>query len=593
MLAVLALASVVRPAGASIADTVHPDFELKEIRMPALFKTMGLAFLQDGTMVLATTEAIGSGEVPAPDPEHCVYLVRGASTDTMPLSMVDVADNWKQLAGVTVANDQVYVSDRDGFYKIANLADPGDPKANRNLIVKWPDESHWNNGPFWHQWAFTPLYWKGEFYAPFSGSIRAGGWSNVDATSSLSGAFLTWNVQGNLHAYAGGLRSPNGANVDPETGEMFVTDNQGSWEPASTFLRIRKDHFYGHRQSSPDLDTGGHVVGTHAANFAEALPYDPPVAWLPHNLVRSSPSQPVRVPKGMYAGDWLIGDVNSPGLVRVSLDRVGDAVNGAVFWFSKGTGGAAINRMAYDKQGGLVIGTLTRIGGNWPAGDKAPLFRLSPKATASVFDLKAVRSVSDGLELEFTQPLSADSLKLEGFSVRQWQYVRMQEYGLGKQPEMQAPILSAEASRDRKTLHLRIPGLHEDRVVYLQVTGLKSLGGASLWNDEAWFTLNAMSNRVWSPTTGLEGETGHPRPDGPRIPDPVTALRVAGQGILEVTLDGQGPCELGLSDLDGASVRRVSGASGTVRIARPGSLSGIYLLTAKRGGRTSFRRVFF
>jgi len=594
------LAWALSPAGAAIPDAVHPDFELKELRMPAAFKTMGLGFLEDGTLVLATTEAIGGGEIPAPDTEHRIYLVKGFSTDTLPVSMVDVADNWRQVAGITVVDDQIFVSDRDGFYRLSSLTSPGDTKANRELIVKWPDENHWNNGPFWHQWAFTPLYWKGAFYAPYSGSIRAGGWSNVDATSSLSGAFLTWDLKGVLTAYAGGLRSPNGANVDPETGEFFVTDNQGSWLPASTLLRIRPGHFYGHRQSSPDVDVGGNVVGTHPPNFAESLPYDPPVAWLPHGLVRSSPSQPVRVPAGTYAGDWLIGDVNNPGLIRVAVDRVGDQLNGAVFWFTNGTGSAAINRMAFDKQGGLIIGTLTHIGGNWPAGDNAPLYRLSPKPAASganaAFDFKAVRSVSDGLELEFTRPVQAESLRADRFVMKQWQYVRMKEYGQGMQPDTALHVEAAEASQDGKTVHLRIPGLKEDRVVYLHVTGLASADGKPPWNDECWFTLNAKSDRIWNAATGLGAKSGRRSLLGPRM-----AVRNAGQGILEVTLEaardgaaeGQGRFDLSLTALDGTSLRRIAGAAGTLRIARPGNTPGIFLLTARRGGAASIRRVFF
>lgn len=579
-------------AGAAIVDAVHPDFELKEIRMPAKFKTMGLGFLEDGTMVLATTEAIGGGEIPDPDPQHRIYLVKGASPDSMPSTMVDVADNWRQVAGITVANGQIFVSDRDGFYRLSNLTTVGDPRANRELMVKWPDENHWNNGPSWHQWVFTPFYWKGSFYAPYSGSIRTGGWSSVDPTTSLSGAFLTWDLKGVLKAYAGGLRSPNGADVDPETGEMFVTDNQGSWLPASTFLRIRPGHFYGHRQSSPDLDTAGHVIATHLPNFAESLPYDPPVAWLPYGTVRCSPSQPVRVPQGTYAGDWLIGDVNSPGLIRVSVDRVGDAMNGSVFWFSKGTGSAAINRMAYDKQGGLVIGTLTHIGGNWPAGDNAPLYLLAPKPAASLsgpaYDIQSVRSVSDGLELRFTRPVLPESLKAARFSVKHWQYIRMMEYGQGMQADTALPVEGAEASHDGKTVHLRIPGLREDRVVYVHVTGLPSADGAALWNDEAWFTLNAKSGRIWNPAAGLSAEKSGRRAIGPAM-----AVRSAGQGILEVTLDGEGRGELSLTALDGTCVKRVSGASGTLRISRPGAAPGVFLLAARRGGAASVRRICF
>ena len=492
-----ALPMVCAIASAEIPDSTHPDYDLRAVAMPAQFKTMGLAFLPDGTLALATTEAVGGGEVPEPSPEHKVYLMRGASPDSLPGEMREISNGWKQISGIVAVGNRVYVSDRDGFYAIADNGATANLSANRQLIVKWPESSHWNFGAYWHQWCFTPVYRDGFFYAPYSGSILTGGWSNVEATSPLSGAFLKWDLQGNLSAYAGGLRSPNGAALDPATGEMFVTDNQGSWLPSSTLMRMRPDRFYGHRQTPTDLDSNGLVVGTHAANFAESLPYDPPVAWLPHGIVRSSPSQPAQIPAGAFAGDWVIGDVNNPGLVRVSLDRVGDAINGAVFWFTRGMGYAAINRIVPGPDGALWLGTLTTIGGNWPTGEKRPLYRLAAKEQPGAFDIRSIRSVTDGLELEFTQPVNPDSISAEHFPVKSWQYIRQREYGVGKQPSETRVVTAAEASKDRRRVHLVIPGLPIDRTVYLKPENIRSSGGKPLWNDEAWFTLNALGTRVW------------------------------------------------------------------------------------------------
>ncbi len=533
-----ALALLCAYASAEIPDSTHPDYDLRVVAMPLQFKTMGLAFLPDGSLALATTDAVGGGEVPDPSPEHKVYLLRGASPDSLPSLLREISHGWKQISGIVAVGERIYVADRDGFYAIVDNNPAGDLDSNRKLIVKWPVSTRWNFGPFWHQWCFTPLYRDGYFYAPYSGSILTGGWSNVEATTPLSGAFLKWDLQGNLSAFAGGLRSPNGAALDPATGEMFVTDNQGSWLPSSTFMRMRPDRFYGHRQTPTDLDSNGLVVGTHAPNFAEAYPYEPPVAWLPHGTVRSSPSQPAKLPTGPFAGDWVIGDVNNPGLVRVYLDRVGDALNGAVFWFTKGMGYAAVNRIVPGPDGALWLGTLTTIGGNWPSGEKKPFYRLTAKEQGGAFDIRAVRSMDDGLEIDFTQPVNPDSIGPEHFTVQSWQYIRQREYGVGKQPTETRAVTAAEASKDRKRVHLKIPGLTIDRVIHIQAERLASSGGMALWNDEAWFTLNALSDRVWdknAPTVAIG--TAH---------TPVAKARVAWiarGGALEVSLAcGTGAC---------------------------------------------------
>src|SRR5690606_4956279 len=204
-------------------STIHPDFRLQELRMPAKYKTMGLAFLGDGTLVLAATEEIseriGMGDMPKPSAENKIYLVQGLSTEALPQLVKVVAHSWSQVSGITVAEDRIYVSDRDGFYEILdrNPAEE-DLGANRRRIVKWPDGGDWEYGAFWHHWVFTPLYREGRFYAPYSGSIRIGG-SNTDPTSDFSGAMLKWDLSGKLEAFAGGLRAPNGAGLDPETGD--------------------------------------------------------------------------------------------------------------------------------------------------------------------------------------------------------------------------------------------------------------------------------------------------------------------------------------------------------------------------------------
>jgi hypothetical protein len=46
-------------------------------------------------------------------------------------------------------------------------------------------------------------------------------------------------------------------------------------------------------------------------------------------------------------------------------------------------------------------------------------------------------------------------------------------------------------SEDRKKVRLDIPGLKENRVVYLRLpSNWRSAGGQPLWSGEAWYTLN-------------------------------------------------------------------------------------------------------
>ncbi|MDB5051869.1 MAG: hypothetical protein JWO30_4940 [Fibrobacteres bacterium] len=575
---------------AAIADAAHPDFDLTEVPFPSKFKTMGISFLKDGRMVLSVTDFVGGGQVEAAKSAAVkVYLVSGYDgTAAASVKMEEISNTWYQLVGLVVAEEKVYVSDRDGFYQILQLAANAAPAQNRKLIVKWPDENTWNTTFQWHQFVFTPIYNKGFFYAPYSGSIRGGGPSDANPTSHMSGGFLKWDLAtAKLEAIAGGFRSPNGANLDSATGEMFVADNQGSWLPSSTFARILPGKFYGHRQVPQTLNSAGAVTATHPPNWAEGLPYDPPVAWLPHGDVRASPSQPVRIRSGKYAGDWLMGDVNNPGLIRVGLDKVGDGYNGAVFFFSKGTKNSAINRLAWGPDGALYMGTLSTISGNWPNGNDNAFYRLAPKPAATAFEMKAVRSLSDGLELEFTQPVNPAAAAAD-FSAEQWQYIRQPGYGEGRQPTQRLTVAGAEISADGLRVHLKIAGLIPDRVVHVKHAGLASAAGKTAWNDETWFTHNYISTRSWSAATAVResGRTGATSAGALKVRNTI-------RGILSAAIEAEGPWQAVLTAPDGTVLARASGIGASEITLRHAPVTGVGILSVRFAGGVLARKVCF
>ncbi len=561
-------------ARADIPDAVHPDYVLKEVPLPDRYRCMGLQPLADGRMAMAGIDDIGGGEIPRTSAITAVYIVTGIEGAAPRLK--EVANSWKQIAGLVVADDKLYVSDRDGFYQILDLENPGDLKANRRLVVKWPDEDKWTNGVQWHQWVFTPIYKGGFFYAPYSGSIIPGGPSRTVPTSQYSGAFLKWDLSGKLEKFAGGLRSPNGANVGPN-GDMFVADNQGSWLPSSTFMHMKQGKFYGHSNTY-----AGHAANR---NWAEDLPYERPTAWLDHGNVRTSPSQPVYMEKGAYAGDWILGDVNNPGLVRIALDDVEGTYNGSVFWFSKGMGNSAINRMAWGKDGALYLGSLLRLG-NWPSGDPSPLYRMTVNANPTVFDMRRVASVADGIEIAFTEAVDNASAGSGAFQVQQWNYVRQEGYGMGKGNAESRAVSAVNLSADGKRIHLSIAGLKEDYLTYIKLGALKSAAGTkTIYNNEAWFTLNKQSARAWDAAAFLP-----PAPLASSLAGKLTIRPLPGS-TLEVTLDDPGPHAFALYALDGALLARVYGSGHTRQLLTAPSGTAFSLLEIRAGSESYTRPI--
>ncbi len=569
------LCAAVLPAGATLgANAVNPAYDIKEVGLPDKYMTMGIDFLSDGRMVLLTTGNEGGGEVPNPDPNSCVFIVGGV-TNAGTIQMTKIASNFRQPSGVNVVNDKIYVADRDAWYSIPVNTAPANTSTNKTKLLDWPP------GAKWHQWIFTPMYKGGKFYAPYSGSIVVGGPSNVDPSSEWSGAFLSWDPDGkNLSKFAGGLRSPNGAGIS-DAGDMFVMDNQGSWLPTCTFMHMKQNRFYGHKQG------GGHLP-----NWAEGLQYQPPAVYIPYpsQVTGASTSQPVYVNKGPFAGQWFAGDANGPGLTRYALEKVNGDWQGTVFRFTNGTGNSGINRMAWGPDGNLYLGSVQHFG-NWPGQGEMPFYRMTPKTGGLAFEMLAIHSIKDGFEIEFTEPVNKTGLAPANFEVSQWHYTRGAAYGCCQDKTEPRAVSAVQVSEDGKRVFLQISGLKAmDYVASFKLTNVKPASGTNtLWDNEAWYTLNSISTATWNPAVRIAGGDGALAPLSSRV-----AVSAEGTGRVSVAVKGAGGVTVTLRAMDGSVVQERSGTGpGSFSLSREKRGQGVYLVEIRQGADRLSRPIAF
>jgi hypothetical protein len=594
-----AIASSFAPASrAEFPETlIHPGVTLKVIPLGNQdLDVTGVSFFPDGRMLLTSTDYMAGGEVPEPLANSVAWIVSGVQGDLTNVTMKKVANMFRQPIGaVATPEGKAYVSDRDGFYELQNIENPGDLAGNRRKVISYPwqgaPNTNFTKGNSWHQWCFTPAYYKGRFYAPYSGSIQPGGASAVPATSPMSGSFVSWSAASYDQPYtameklAGGLRSPNGGNVDAD-GNFYYADNQGSWVPSSTFIHVRKGFFYGHRQTG------------NPANWAEGLPYEPPTAWLPHGRVRKSPTQPLFLDRGYYRGDWLLGDINDPGLLRIGIDKAdgdNDRQNGAVFFFTGGFGTAGLNRMAWNsKENSIVVAPFGTINGNWPDPEKRkPTWKMTIDENPDVFEMKSIRSRAGGILIEFTKPVDKATAGAGAFTVTQWLYHRTQTYGCCQDPNEPRGVAEVQFSNDGKGVFLKINGLKNnhpggavtDYLTDVKLGNIKSAAGASLFYNEAWYTLNYQSAMAFDPaaTTDIKPEALA------RVEKALTWRREAGG--LAVSVDLEGGYAVELADVSGRAIASRIGR-GAARFTLPtGDERGIRLLRIRQGGFSRSQRV--
>ncbi|MEU3255153.1 family 16 glycoside hydrolase [Streptomyces sp. NPDC006997] len=473
--------------GLPLAD-VHPDYTLTDLR-PAGFepKVSAMDWLPDGRLAVATW-----GESQTTDGE--VYLLDNVIGDTGPekVTVKKIASGLKEPMGIKYVGGKLYVSEKHQLTEL-NDRDGDDVVDDKRRIAAWP------YGGNFHEFAFGLLYDKGSFYLNLSVAINYGG-ATTDPQPAEGGRGTTIKVDkatGKVSYLAGGLRTPNGIGWGPGKG-LFVTDNQGGWLPSSKLVQIKRDRFFNHYTRYGDGSASGPF---------DDQPVTKPVLWLPQNEIANSPSTPLMLKKGPFAGQMLFGDVTYGGLQRANLEKVDGEYQGAVFRHTQGLE-AGVNRISVGPDGAIYAGGLGA-DGNWGQEGKLRfgLQKLTPNGT-DAFDIHSMRATGKGFVLRYTQPLSQETVdKLaKSYQVRQWRYSPTPEYGGPKIDEEPLTVSRAVVSDDRRQVRLEIPGLLADRVVHIRSPRpFAAENGEELWSTEAWYTLNAIPGKK-TPVTAYEAE---------------------------------------------------------------------------------------
>jgi hypothetical protein len=420
-----------------------------------------MTFLPDGRLAVCTWDQAGA-----------VHLVSGLQGPAEGVKVTTYAEGLGEPLGLAVIGGDLWVTQKG---EVTRLRDTdGDGKADRfdAMAGGWPASHNY------HEFTFNLVPKGGKFYLSTSVPLRSGstyynpGSEQGYPIPDIPGSVLEMDAKtGKWLVFATGLRTPNGMGIGVD-GELFVCDNQGSWLPSSKLIHVRRGGFYGH-QTTPD--------GTRKA--------DPPALWLPHGEISNSPSEPVLVPKGLYKGQMLFGDVTYGGIQRAYLEKVGGDYQGVVFRFAQGLE-AGVNRLVWGPDGKLYVGGIGS-NGNWNhQNHRYGLQRLAP-TNATAFEMLRVRAMPDGFVIEFTEPADPKALADPAtYELDHFRYEPKNTYGGPKVDLDRFGPAKVEPSRDGRSVRLRLPDLKPDRIVHFRLAGLRSAAGKPMWTTEAWYTLN-------------------------------------------------------------------------------------------------------
>lgn len=442
---------------------VHPSYDLTQARPnDFLPKVGGMDFMSDGRLAVSTW-----------DPSGSVYVLNNVSSgDPAKIQYKQIASGLAEPLGLKVIHDTIYVLQKQELTRLIDTDKDGIIDEYQCVNNRWVTSANF------HEFAFGLAEKDGDLYATLAIAIQPGGASGLNQVSSRGRVVRFDLPSGDMEFIASGLRTPNGIGIGVDN-EIFIADNQGDWLPSSKIIHVKKGAFYGQRA----------VDYTGTASLAVTQP----MLWLPQDEIGNSPSTPLALNDGPYKGQMIHCEVTYGGVERDFVEKINGEYQGCVFPFIQGLE-AGINRMAWGPDGALYVGGIGNPG-NWQQNDKLwyGLQRLKYNGKPT-FEMLAVRAKSDGVEIEFTEPLrEGDGWDINDWEVRQWRYVPTKEYGGPKVDNVALKVLSATVSADRKKVGLKLDGMKAGHVVYIHMNDpYISDSGLPLWTTETWYTMNAI-----------------------------------------------------------------------------------------------------
>ncbi len=365
----------------------------------------------------------------------------------------------------------------------------------------------------------------------------------------LADAFLTecdgWNVSGNYHAYAYGpekdgqgnlwvtlnlgmgdlannkigwrgwggvigkdgefvpkslgMRSPSGMGANRD-GDMFYSDQQGTWIPATPIYHLRPGVFFGNQESLPSLELADapfkmSKIPEPNQPYPDAVKSSPeftaPAVWLPYNKMGRSATDIQVIDEngkfGPFDGQMLIGEFTNSSVNRVFLEKVNGEYQGACFPFLDGFP-AAVVRLSFSPDGSLMVGMTNR---GWSSlGNRSYGLERVSFTGDTPLEIQEMRAKPDGFELVFTKAIDAKTISESALSLSSYTYEYSSKYGGEEMDTKKHKVSKISVSDDGLKVQFQVDNLRELHVFELQTTGIKSADGVPLEHSNAYYTLN-------------------------------------------------------------------------------------------------------
>ncbi|MDN5204710.1 plastocyanin/azurin family copper-binding protein [Fulvivirgaceae bacterium BMA10] len=428
------------------------------------------------------------------------------------------ASGLHEILGLRFKDDAFYCAQRGELTKLMDKNGDGEADV-YETVYAWPLSGHY------HEYSFGPIMADdGSMYV--TGNVAFGNqeWWRGESRVPWRGWTMLISPDGKMEPFATGMRSPCG--IGMVDGEFFYADNQGDWMGSGAVVHVEKGDFTGHpaglrwadRPESPVKLTdeelykvvdarfppkGGPYVRLQNIEDEEVVPFytlkekfadvKPPAVWLPHGILGTSTSEIIvdgtKGGFGPFENQLLVGDQGQSKIVRVFLEKVNGQYQGASFAFREGFQSGVL-RMAWGADNSLYVGQTNR---GWGSTGESPygLQRLIWSGKTP-FEMKAVRAMPDGFEIEFTLPVDKKlASNPDAYSITGFTYKYHPVYGSPVVNDKVCHIVGVKVSEDGRKVRLVADSLRTYYIHEVKAEGVKSQDKQlSLLHNTAYYTLN-------------------------------------------------------------------------------------------------------
>jgi azurin len=458
-------------------------YALKTISIPAniALEVGGIATLPDGSIAVSTRH----GEI---------WLISNPySKDSY---YKKFASGMHEVLGLAYHNGSFYCTQRGELTKITD-------ENNDGVADKYEAVYRFDLSGNYHEYAYGPVFDKeGNLFVTLNVAWIGYG----EGLAKWHGWMVKIKPDGSIEPWATGLRSPAGF-MQNSAGDWFYGENQGDWVGSGRVTHLAKGDFAGNaggltstsdvlspiKLTKLDLKAVDNDQPMHEA--AKKIPsMKLPAVWFPHTLMGISTADiqedTTKGAFGPFVGQYFVADQGHSKVMRMTLEKVNGQYQGACYPFREGWA-SGILRLRWGNDGSLIGGMTSR---GWSSTGKADFALQRLIWTGKTpFEMKDIKAMPDGLEIEFTMPVDKKSARnVKNYDLNSFTYQYHHQYGSPITNKAATPLKGIFVSEDGLKVRLVIDNLREGYIQEVKLGDILTTSGTPLLHNVAYYTMNAI-----------------------------------------------------------------------------------------------------